>query len=149
MLAPSTAFAGDTDVGVDVSAAMGPGPSGLSNGYGIGARFGQRYSLLILKITPELAVNYNNFSQADAIRGVVGGKVGINFLLEPSLFAHIGVGHVGGLYSGTGITEDVGGSLDLAVIPFVNFGVHLSYNAVAAERPVQWVNLGGHVDLIF
>jgi hypothetical protein len=148
-LTPATAHAADTDVGVDLSATAAQTPSGLSGGYGIGGRFGQRFSLLFLKLTPELGVNYHNFSQSDAIRGVLGGRVGINFIVEPSVFAHVGIGHVGGAYSGTGGTADVGGSLDLGVIPFVNFGAHVAYNTLTGSQAVQWVDISGHVDLIF
>ena len=45
---------------------------------------------------------------------------------------------------------DVGGALDLRVIPHVGLGAHIEYATIDAQPYTpEWIALGLHVDIIF
>lgn len=72
--------------------------------------------------------------------------------VEPGLFAHLGVGHVGGdaLYSHTGVAFDAGVTLDLTVLPLVDLGLHVAWNRVFGghDSGVTYGIAGAHVALV-
>jgi hypothetical protein len=144
------AFAGPK-VAIDVGATF---PAGASNhgGFGVGARFGHEYKLTLLELTPELGLAYHDFggpADATAIAGFAGGRFGVNLGLEPLVFAHAGVGHFSSVSrSNTSLAYDVGGALDLTILPVVSFGAHAMVAGIAGTSSVNglsWVELGGHV----
>jgi hypothetical protein len=46
---------------------------------------------------------------------------------------------------------DVGGALDLTLVPVVDVGVHAGYSQIAggAFEPFDWVDVGAHVTFTF
>lgn len=51
----------------------------------------------------------------------------------------------------TGFTYDVGALFDFTLLPLVNVGVHAAYNQIPGrdDPSLQWVSMGGHVELVF
>lgn len=147
---PATAHAQNQlafDLGADF-------PSGSSNddGWGLGGRFGHEWDLLVLSLTPELDVAYHNFSgPADATTFAVmgGGRLGLGFVLEPSVFLHAGVGHLSGeATSHTSLAYDFGAALDVTALPVIAFGPHIAWSGIAGTSEsgaFSWFELGGHV----
>jgi hypothetical protein len=135
--------------------AVFPSTSGSDDGWGLGMRFGHDWDLLLLSITPEIGLRYNNFSgPADATTFAVfgGGRVGINFVLKPSVFAHAGVGHLSGDVSQTSLAYDVGAAVDLTLIPVVDFGPHVLLGGIAGDentKSFSWLEIGGHLTFNF
>jgi hypothetical protein len=133
-----------------------PEGAGNDDGYGLGLRFGHEWDLAIISLVPELGVGYHAFggrNDADVVTVFGGGRVAIGFILEPSVYAHAGVGHVAtDATSFTSLAYDVGAALDLTAIPMVAFGPHLTLAGVAgnAKRtPFSWVEIGGHITFGF
>jgi hypothetical protein len=153
LLAAAPARAAETKAAVDVGAAF---PSGVvdTDGWGAGLRFGREYRVTLLTLTPELDVAYHRFGEStDAIRVLGGGRVGVDFGLEPSAFAHAGVGHYSARSSSqTSLGYDVGLALDLTILPVVSFGPHVMVAGVVGNEPtpqLSWVEVGGHVSFSF
>lgn len=146
--------AAQTTVAVDVGAAF---PSGAesSDGWGAGLRFGRRYHVTLLSLDPELDVAYHNFGdgKTEAFRVLGGGRLGIDAGLEPSVFAHAGVGHYGApAGSHTSLGYDLGAALDLTMLPVISFGPHVMFAGIAGTNtiePLSWFEVGGHVSFTF
>ncbi len=153
VLTPSLASA-QNQLSFDAGAVF-PSASGSDDGWGLGMRFGHDWDLLLLSITPEIGLRYNNFSgPADATTFAVfgGGRVGINFVLKPSVFAHAGVGHLSGAMSQTSLAYDVGAAVDLTLIPVVDFGPHVLLAGIAGDENTEafsWLEIGGHLTFNF
>jgi hypothetical protein len=143
-----------TKLAVDVGAAF---PSGAesSDGWGAGLRFGREYRVTLLTLTPELDVAYHNFGQSEteALRVLGGGRLGIDAGLEPSVFAHAGVGHYAGpSTSHTSLGYDIGLALDLTLLPVISFGPHVMFAGIAGTNtiePLSWFEVGGHASFSF
>jgi hypothetical protein len=130
---------------------------GVERGLGAGIRWGTHWDLWLIELTPELGGSYHSFSgfaDARAYRGVLGARLAVGFILEPSAFAHVGIGHVG--YSGgpraTGVTYDAGVGLDLTLIPKVDLGAHAALVGMDGNEridPLSWLSLGAHVAFEF
>jgi hypothetical protein len=153
LMAAAPARAAETKAAVDVGAAF---PSGAvdSDGWGAGLRFGREYHVAVLTLTPELDVAYHRFGEStDAIRVLGGGRVGVDFGIEPSAFAHAGLGHYSARPgSQTSLGYDVGLALDLTILPVVSFGPHVMLAGVAGDgstETLSWVEVGGHVSFSF
>jgi hypothetical protein len=60
------------------------------------------------------------------VTGKVGGRIRFLKILEPGLFAQVGVGNISGdnRYSLTGIAMDMGVTLDLTILPLIDIGIH-------------------------
>lgn len=138
-------------------------------GFGIDGRLGYRLPTPVLFLVPEIMVGYVNFADPDSsalpnlsvFRLMGGARVGIGTILRPSVFGHIGYGHLS--VSGVdGILEnpssldddsafhwDVGLALDLTILPILDVGVHGGYNRLEFDHAVEWWSLGAHVGLIF
>ncbi len=151
----SAIAAAETKVAVDVEASRTTTPS-RHGGYGVGLRIGHAWDLPLLSLTPEFSASFHRFSGAPAAsteRFMAGGRLGLGFVIEPSVFAHAGVGHysyddVGGEHSHTSLGYDVGLALDLTALPVIDLGVHAAAAGVAgspAREPFPWLTLGGHV----
>lgn len=142
---------------VDVEAAI---PSdnvpNADTGWGGAVRFGNEWNLVLLKLTPEIQGNYHKFggdSDASQFGVMAGGRLGIGLALQPSVYAHAGVGHYS--YhtllhdvSQTSLAYDVGLALDITALPLVDFGAHASLNGVAGDNDADaltWYSIGGHV----
>jgi hypothetical protein len=84
-------------------------------------------------------------------RGLVGGEVRIGKILEPGVFAHVGVGHLSGVGAFTAPAFDVGLALDLTLIPLIDIGAHVAYNALLGDDErtgFSWLTAGLHAALV-
>ena len=141
---------------LDLEAAIPQDVPDAKTGWGGAVRFGNEWNLVLLKLTPEIQGNYHSFggaSEASQFGVMAGGRLVIGLLLQPSVYAHAGVGHFG--YhtllrdvSQTSLAYDVGLALDITALPLVDFGAHASLNGVAGDDdadPFTWYSIGGHV----
>lgn len=148
LLTSHPARADHTRLSVDADAAWRTG-SHDDTGWGAGLRLGHSYEILFLSLTPELGLSYHDFGTGGPtdFRGFAGGRVGIDFILEPSVFVHAGLGHAGRTESQTSLAYDFGGALDLTVLP-VDVGIHALYSGIAGDNTspaFTWFGLGAHV----
>jgi hypothetical protein len=168
LLASSAAFAQRADRGGESSdrdTDEGPGgtrlafdldyantfDAGIDSGMGGAVRFGREYDIVILSLTPEFMGSFHQFSGSGSPRqfaGMAGGKAAIGKIVEPGVFAHVGVGHAD--LPGddlTGLALDLGVALDLTLVPIVDVGVHAAYDALTwrDERNFDWYRLGAHL----
>lgn len=144
---------------VDVEAAL-PANDGHDDGWGLGARVGHKWDLVLVSLTPEIGFNYHTFGgppDAEAFAVVAGGRIGIGFVIEPSAFLHAGIGHVGyntpvGDYGRTSLAYEGGLALDLTLLPVIDIGAHAALAGIAGdadEDAFSWLAIGGHVTFNF
>ena len=145
----------ENKLSLDAGAAF-PDGGGNDDGFGLGVRYGHEWDLTIISLIPELGLGYHAFggpNDADVVTVVGGGRIALGFVLEPSVYAHAGVGHVASdLTSFTSLAYDVGAAVDLTAIPMVSFGPHLTLAGVAGNKsrdPFSWLEVGGHVTFGF
>jgi hypothetical protein len=145
---------------LDVEATFPADIPNADNGWGAGLRFGREWNLVLVKLTPEIQGNYHAFGGSSDVRqfGVMGGgRVGLGLLVQPSVFAHAGVGHFGyktttADVSQTSLGYDLGVALDITALPLLDIGAHASLNGVAGDddvRSIAWYAVGGHVAFSF
>ena len=130
--------------------------SGADIGGGGAVRLGRKMEFILVSLTPEIGGSYDHFngSNNDAIyRGFIGARLGFGKLIEPSAFAHIGVGRFdANVGSHTAPVFDGGIALDLTFLPLINLGAHASYNSLFAQgnyASFNWLALGLHAALVF
>ncbi len=142
-----------TRVAVDLDYAHAIDQRGIGSGSGGALRLGYRLDAILLALTPELGASYHGFSgfeDARHLSGFAGGRLSLGWLLEPVAFAHVGVGHLDTRRGGhTGPALDLGLALDLTLLPFIDLGAHVAYDALYLERhqDFHWYRLGLHVAL--
>ncbi|HET9931195.1 MAG TPA: hypothetical protein VFQ35_10930 [Polyangiaceae bacterium] len=151
-------------VGLDLEAALPSDVPDTEQGWGGAARLGNEWNLVLLKLTPEFEANYHKFGgtgDAKQFSALAGGRVGVGLIIQPSVYAHAGVGHFGyrRLYQGmyediaqTSFAYDVGAALDLTVLPLIDVGAHASVNGIAGNKdadPFTWYSIGAHVAISF
>lgn len=125
-------------------------------------RLGYQLPVPVIRIVPEILGSYATFPADDVgnasqtgLSGRGGLRVGIGGLIGPALFAHVGYSRVHGEASDytvttSGLSYDVGLSVDFTLIPLLNIGVHGGYNVVTEEnKSAQWIDAGVHVELVF
>jgi opacity protein-like surface antigen len=154
------AQAQQTVIGADLSYAA-PFEDEANTGYGVGLRFGQRVGLGVASLTGELVGDYHGFGGAmdpNVVRGMLGARFGFGGLLSPHVFAHGGIGRLGGNEiagvspTRTAFSYDLGGGLDITLLPLINVGAHVAYNRIAGNDDVDgfdWLSTGLHVELLF
>lgn len=126
----------------------------FEGGGGIGVRAGSELDLMLVSLIPELSVDYHSFSGPDdmnVVAGKLGGRVRFLKVLEPGVFAHVGVGHVGGVLDYTGVAFDAGVTLDFTLLPLIDIGLHGAYNSVfggGKDVGLSYGTFGGHVALV-
>lgn len=141
-------------VGIDLNAGATTGESDSENGGGFGLRAGEEWELLVLTLCPELSGQYARFGgprDPAAYQLMAGGRLGIGFILEPSVYAHAGVGYLQqDVYdSGAGLAYDAGLALDLTLIPYMDIGVHAQLSGIGGNadmRGLGWGMVGLHVE---
>jgi hypothetical protein len=145
-----------TAIAADLDYTHGINEHAVGSGTGFNVRLGYKLDLLVLQFTPEVGGAYHAFSgAADATlsQAIVGGRLAFGKILEPGVYAHLGYGHlgfVGGSHSGA--TADAGVTLDLTVLPLIDFGVHAGYNGMLKRNSNPAFDsfvLGIHAALIF
>jgi len=128
----------------------------VDDGFGGALRFGPRVDLKLLTLAGEASLGIHDFSGPEGptvYRGVVGGRFGLGYLLRPSIFGHLGVGHAdwSSTEDLTHLTLDIGASLDVTVVPAFEIGVHAAYNYLAGNGSVDdlgFMTLGGHLTFV-
>ena len=112
--------------------------------------------LVLVSLTPEIGGGYDRFNgdnNARIYRGFIGGRLGFGKIIEPSVFAHIGVGKLNANFGNhTAAVFDGGIALDLTLLPLINLGAHASYNSLFAQgnySSFDWLGFGLHVALVF
>jgi hypothetical protein len=150
-------------LGVDLSYNDAVNEAATSGGAGVDVFFGPRMDLGLVALTTELDAGFHDFGgglEPTVYRGMAGGRLTLGAVIRPSVFAHIGVGHlrwndVPGSDvrdSRTNFATDLGAALDFTILPLVDLGVQLSYNVVAAgssEPAFNWMQAGAHVIFVF
>ncbi|MGA2449594.1 MAG: hypothetical protein ABTD50_13000 [Polyangiaceae bacterium] len=140
------------------------GGNTLTGGGGIKLRFGEQIRLQGgVRITPELGYGYDHLFASDDAgdayswdfhRLFGGARLSFGRFLVPVIYGHIGYGwRVTGdpsVPQEGGLALDVGGALDLRVIPHFGIGVHIEYATIdAQDYAPQWIATGLHADLTF
>ena len=146
-----------TAVGVDLNYTNGINEPKVGSGTGFNVRLGYKLDLLVAQITPEIGGGFHTFSgdaKQKLAQGIVGGRLQFGKILEPGLYAHLGYGHLSGVFNNThsGATADAGVTLDLTLLPIIDVGVHAGYNGMlkSGDYPAfdSYV-LGVHGSVIF
>jgi hypothetical protein len=151
--------AADTVVGVDLNFNDGIAGDDASSGAGVDLFFGPRLDLTILTLTTELSGGFHDFGgnlDPAVYRLMAGGRLGIGTFIRPSIFAHLGVGHLrydepfgDGRGGRTDVAGDLGAALDFTILPLIDLGIQGSYNVVAGgEDPFEWLQAGVHVTFV-
>lgn len=138
-------------------------------GFGIDGRLGYRVPTPMLYLVPELLVGYVSFAEPDndllpdasVFRLMGGARLGFGTFLRPSVFGHIGYGHLS-VSDGKSILEnparlddesafhwDAGLALDLTILPILDLGVQGAYNRLEFDNAIEWWSLGVHAALVF
>ncbi len=155
-LASSSALAeSGTRLAVDLDFAHALDQRGIGAGTGGALRLGYRLDALLVALTPEIGASYHGFSgfqDAAHVSGFAGGRLSLGWLLEPVAFAHVGVGHLETRHGGhTAPAVDLGLALDLTLLPLIDLGAHVAYDALFIEqgRDFHWYRIGVHLALAF
>jgi hypothetical protein len=126
----------------------------VEGGGGVGVRVGSELDLFLVSLIPELSVDYHSFGGSggpNVVTGKLGGRLRFLKIVEPGIFAHVGVGHVGGVADYTGVALDAGVTLDFTLLPLIDLGVHAAWNSVVLggdDEGFSYATLGGHVALV-
>jgi hypothetical protein len=151
----------DTLIGVQGNLNTLTQPSRDGTGVGIDFLLGKRLDLTLVTLGTELLFGVHSFAGADeakAYRALAGANLGVGSILRPSVFAHIGVGHIAVAedafpdQSRTALAGDVGVALDFTLLPVLDIGVQGSYNAIrgtSSTDPFRWFQGGVHATLVF
>ena len=145
----STNIAVDFDFGAALDV-----PGSSTTGGGGAIRIGREWDLLLISLTPEVGGRLHSFGGSEPTRiygGFLGGRFAVGKLVEPSIFAHVGVSRVTGLEDRTAPTLDGGVALDLTLLPLIDIGVHGAYNVMYPRgdgSSLDFVTLGAHAALV-
>jgi hypothetical protein len=138
----------------------------LKGGAGFKVRLGEQFRFPGLRFTPEVGFGFdhlwanadnNNEFGWDMNRFFAGARLSFGRFLVPVIYAHAGYGwrQISTVESNVitggngGLAYDVGGALDLRVVPHFGIGAHLEYAAIDIPYQPQWVAIGAHADLVF
>lgn len=161
LLAWPRSAAADTVIGLDLNFNDAIGGDDAESGAGVDLFFGPRLDLTILTLTTELSAGFHEFGgdfDPTVYRGMAGGRLGIGVIIRPSVFAHVGVGHLrfddvfdGGRDGRTHFAGDLGAALDFTILPLIDLGVQGSYNFIAGDGDYdafEWLQAGVHVTFV-
>jgi hypothetical protein len=154
--------AAETVIGIDLNFNDSMVGDDAGSGAGVDVYFGPRLDLAILTLTTELSGGFHDFSgelDPTVYRGLAGGRLGVGVIVRPSVFAHIGVGHLryddlfgdDGRDGRTNLAGDLGAALDFTILPLVDLGVQASYNMVAGDDDndaFEWLQAGAHITFV-
>ena len=127
---------------------------GTKNGGGGALRLGQEFDLLLLSLTPEIGGGYHAFGGNDETRlysGFIGGRLAVGKIIEPSVFAHLGLAKTKGLEDRVAPIMDAGLAIDLTLLPLIDIGFHAGYNAMFPRddgSALKFVTLGAQAALV-
>ena len=156
LLFPARAEA-STKLALDLDYAGGIDEPGIGKGTGGALRFGKELDLVAVSLTGEIGISYHTFEGSldpSHYAGFVGGRLAFGKLLEPSLFALVGVGRLNldaVDIKDTGPEFDVGLALDLTALPLIDIGVHAMYDLQKLDGGANfdWYKIGAHAALVF
>ena len=123
-------------------------------GGGGALRLGQEFDLLLVSLTPEIGGAYHAFGGDDETRlysGLIGGRLAIGKIVEPSIFAHLGLAHTKGLENRTAPIMDAGLAIDFTLLPLIDLGLHAGYNAMFPRddgSALKFVTLGAQAAIV-
>ncbi|HYQ18779.1 MAG TPA: hypothetical protein VEQ58_23550, partial [Polyangiaceae bacterium] len=143
-----------THIAVDFDFGTAIDAPATKNGGGGQLRLGQEFDLLLVSLTPEFGGGYHAFGGDDQTKlytGFLGGRFAVGKIIEPSIFAHVGVGHVSGAESRTAPVLDGGLAIDFTLLPLIDLGVHGAYNVMMPRddgSALKFVTLGAHAALV-
>lgn len=146
----------DVPVSLDLDYVLPVDEGPIGDGFGGALRFGPRMDLAILNLAAEASLGVHDMSGPagpTVYRGTVGTRFGLGILLRPSVYGHLGVGHVDFDTSPdlTHLTLDVGAALDLAIVPSVELGAHAAYNFIFGNGSINdfgFMAIGGHLTIV-
>ena len=125
-----------------------------SSGGGGAVRLGQEFDLFLVSLTPEMGGSYHAFGgdrETKIYEGFLGGRLAVGKIVEPSIFAHLGVGRVTGLETRTAPVMDAGLAVDFTLLPLIDLGVHGAYNTMLPRddgSSLEFLTLGAHAALV-
>lgn len=130
--------------------------SNVDEGGGGAIRIGLERDYFLVSLIPEVQLDVHHLTAdpADATISTakVGGRIRFLKILEPGVFAHAGLGHIGGdrVYDHTGIAFDAGFTLDLTILPLIDIGLHTAWNRIFGDEDsgVSYVTAGAHLALV-
>lgn len=146
----------DVPLSLDLDYALPVEEGDVSDGFGGALRFGPRMDLAVLTLAAEASLGVHDMSGLagpTVYRGTVGTRFGLGILLRPSVYGHVGAGHVDFDNSDdlTHLTLDVGAALDLAIVPSVELGAHAGYNFIFGNGSIDsfgFMVIGGHLTFV-
>lgn len=144
--AQSLRISGDLDYAAEISGYE------AGTGGGGGLRIGSQLDLVVATLILEGGGSYHAFSADDdpnVWRAIAGGEVRIGKIVEPGVFAHVGVGHLSGAFTAPAV--DVGLVLDFTLVPLVDVGAHVAYDALLGNDEHDgfgWITAGLHAALV-
>jgi hypothetical protein len=145
---------GKTHIAVDFDFNSAFDAPETNSGGGGALRLGREFDLLLVSLIPELGASYHAFGGDDGTKvyaGFVGGRLALGKIIEPSVFAHLGVGRLSGAEERTAPMLDAGLALDLTLLPLINLGVHGAYNRMFPRddgSSLDFLTLGIHAALV-
>jgi hypothetical protein len=131
------------------------GPKGAQIGSGFMGTLGYRIGLGPIFLQPEAQSGYMSFpvdmGQNPHLWRVVGGaRLGLNRMVQPAAFAHLGVGWLGSSLGTNGKAFDAGLQLGFKLIPILRFGAQAAYNVTILDgSTIKWVSYGAHAAIEF
>lgn len=120
--------------------------------YGLGGRFGYKIWFFPAGVwlLPEVGGHFMRFGAGNALgefdhAGKVFGGVrfGFGHIVQPNIFAHLGLGFVGA--SELGPSADIGVGVDFQITRIFSLGLQVAYNSVTVTSSgdaAKWVNFG-------
>lgn len=155
VIATQTNARADTKLALDLDFATSLDEDGVDAGTGGALRIGQELDLIVVSLTPEVGGSYHSFSgdaELSHYSGFIGGRLAVGKIIEPGIFAHLGIGHISNEFaSDTGPALDAGITLDFTLLPILDLGVHAAYDTLWLDNGenFDWVRVGAHASLGF
>jgi hypothetical protein len=163
---PPYAFvlAGELEGAVPVNVPQFADHNQLQGGGGFKVRVGEQFNLPgWVHVTPELGYGFDHLFASDDFgtafswdlhRVFAGGRLSFGRVVEPVIYAHAGLGwrveSDPTVPQASGLAADVGGAIDLHLVPHLVLGVHAEYATINVQpSQPEWVALGVHAQLLF
>jgi hypothetical protein len=143
-----------TQIAVDFDFNSAISEPAVDSGGGGALRVGQQFDLILVSLTPEFSGSYHAFegdTETTIYAGVLGGRLAVGKIIEPSIFAHLGVARADGFENRIAPLLDLGAALDFTMLPLIDLGVHSAYNRMFPRdngSSLSYLTLGIHAALI-
>ncbi len=118
--------------------------------YGLGARLGFKAHLGdFVYLLPEIGGHYMSFGSRNGAEFGhagdvnIGARLGLQGIVQPNVFGHVGVGFVGD--SRLGPSADIGVGLDFRIVPMFTLGPQIAYHAITVTEggdAAKWLSFG-------